>query len=143
MIVSASLLSLAKQIGALSPIALQHITQSTAALSGHDCHNHSGMLARLCERTTAFGVSCDGYVVAVNRYLANLLGYDVHELIGQPISMVVAGPYDAKNRPAYPYSAVVPHRHKCGHIMPLQVSAFPVLAAPGCIYWLTVFDAPD
>lgn len=146
MLVSMPLITLAQRFGNLPTVALAAMVDLMSHFDGHHRSDAPGpidgeaVFARICDRTTAVGVSCDDAIVTANAYLANLLGYTTHELRGMPLDQVVAGPRPRHVDQLVPFSAVAPHRHKAGHIISLRVSAMPVLAARNRIYWIGTFE---
>lgn len=85
------------------------------------------MISAICEPNIGLGVGHGMTMVDINRYYANLVGYRREELIGQPYTMLVAGPI-AHDHPRYAVGNLT-LRHRYGHLIPVRIVSLPLVTA--------------
>jgi PAS domain-containing protein len=139
------MLRLAQQLASLPPAALAAIGYFVVQLAqlgwrGRHHPHQPADLSRIVETGMGIGVSCGGRITSVNDVLARALGYQPHELIGAETTGLVAGPHTTETGVPVPFSASIPYRHKLGHIVPIQITAYPVVTEPGKVMWVGLFQ---
>ena len=99
-------------------------------------------LCSVCDEHVAVGTICEGVVTGCNQRLAELLGYQPHELIGKPSAILLERNFVEGLAKRFasdlPFVQDIPHRRKNGETIVLRWTCYPVVTGLGRITWLGI-----
>lgn len=99
-------------------------------------------LCRLSDKHVAVGAICEGVITGCNRRLGEILGYEPHELIGKPSSILLERNFVEGLAKRFasdlPFVQDIPHRRKNGETVVLRWTCYPVVTGLGKITWLGI-----
>jgi transcriptional regulator with XRE-family HTH domain len=100
------------------------------------------VLCRVCDEHVAVGTICEGVITGCNALLAELLGYEPHELIGQSSAVMLernfVGRLARRFASDLPFTQEIPHRRKNGEPISLNWTCYPVITGLGKVTWLGI-----